>query len=373
MTAVADSSGFKPTDHQALLQRMSPFAKNLIVWQKQQGRHDLPWQGRRDAYRVWLSEIMLQQTQVTTVIPYYRRFLESFPEVTALAQAPLNTVLEHWAGLGYYARARNLHRCAQLVSDEYGGQFPQTPEALAGLPGIGRSTAAAIAVFAFGARAAILDGNVKRVLARCFGIEGFPGAAPVERSLWALAETLLPEQEIEAYTQGLMDLGASLCARNKPQCAVCPQQALCVACREGRQGELPLRRPTKVLPEREARLLLLCDGEAVFLERRPPSGIWGGLLSLPECAWALAESFAIKQGCQLLAQQALPPKQHTFTHFRLTMHVLLGHVARRESQVSEPGREWLALADIGKAALPTPVRRMLQAAKLTETTATTHR
>ena len=250
MTAVADSSGFKPTDHQALLQRMSPFAKNLIVWQKQQGRHDLPWQGGRDAYRVWLSEIMLQQTQVTTVIPYYRRFLESFPEVTALAQAPLNTVLEHWAGLGYYARARNLHRCAQLVSDEYGGQFPQTPEALAGLPGIGRSTAAAIAVFAFGARAAILDGNVKRVLARCFGIEGFPGAAPVERSLWALAETLLPEQEIEAYTQGLMDLGASLCARNKPQCAVCPQQALCVACREGRQGELPLRRPTKVLPER---------------------------------------------------------------------------------------------------------------------------
>ena len=161
---------------------MSPFAKNLIVWQKQQGRHDLPWQGRRDAYRVWLSEIMLQQTQVTTVIPYYRRFLESFPEVTALAQAPLNTVLEHWAGLGYYARARNLHRCAQLVSDEYGGQFPQTPEALAGLPGIGRSTAAAIAVFAFGARAAILDGNVKRVLARCFGIEGFPGAAPVERA-----------------------------------------------------------------------------------------------------------------------------------------------------------------------------------------------
>ena len=341
---------------------MSTFPENLILWQKQQGRHDLPWQGRRDAYRVWLSEIMLQQTQVATVIPYYRRFLESFPDVTALARAPLDTVLEHWAGLGYYARARNLHRCARIVSERHAGQFPQSAADLADLPGIGRSTAAAIAVFAFGARAAILDGNVKRVLTRCFGVEGFPGATAVERSLWALAESLLPKQEIEAYTQGLMDLGASLCARSRPQCALCPQQTLCVACREGRQDELPQRRPAKVLPEREVHWLLLCDGQHVFLEKRPPTGIWGGLLSLPEGDWALAGSFAARQGCRLLGQQALPPKQHGFTHFRLTMHVLHCHVARQALPLMEPGRTWLALADVGKAALPTPVRQILQAA-----------
>ena len=177
-----------------------PFAARLIAWQKMQGRHDLPWQGTRDPYRVWLSEIMLQQTQVTTVIPYFRRFLVDFPTVAALAQAPLAAVLERWAGLGYYARARNLHRCAQAVMVSHGGRFPETPAELAVLPGIGRSTAAAIAVFAFGARAAILDGNVKRVLARCFGIEGFPGTASVERNLWALAESLLPRRDIEAYT-----------------------------------------------------------------------------------------------------------------------------------------------------------------------------
>ena len=341
---------------------MSTFSENLILWQKQLGRHDLPWQGGRDAYRVWLSEIMLQQTQVATVIPYYQRFLESFPDVTALARAPLDTVLEHWAGLGYYARARNLHRCAQIVSERHAGQFPPSAVDLADLPGIGRSTAAAIAVFAFGARAAILDGNVKRVLTRCFGVEGFPGAAAVERSLWALAESLLPTQEIEAYTQGLMDLGASLCARSRTQCTHCPQQALCVACREGRQDELPQRRPAKVLPEREVHWLLLCDGQHVFLEKLPPTGIWGGLLSLPEGDWALAGSFAARQGCRLLAQQALPPKQHGFTHFRLTMHVLHCHVARQALPLTEPGRTWLALADIGKAALPTPVRKILQAA-----------
>ena len=344
---------------------MSPeFAHRLIAWQKRQGRHDLPWQGRRDAYRIWLSEIMLQQTQVSTVIPYYLRFLERFPNVDALAQAPLEPVLEHWAGLGYYARARNLHRCAQIVVGQHGGRFPESPEELAGLPGIGRSTAAAIAVFAFGCRAAILDGNVKRVLTRCFGVTGFPGALAVERQLWALAESLLPESEIESYTQGLMDLGAGLCARSRANCPPCPQQGLCVACREGRQAELPERRAAKTLPERHAHLLCLSDGAAVFVERRAPSGIWGGLLSLPECEFPQAEIFIRRQGCVRLSSQEFPAVQHGFTHFRLHIHVLHCTVARRYPMLSEPGREWLPHADIHKAALPAPIRKILLASCL---------
>ena len=210
----------------ALPEGAGSFAGRLIAWQKRHGRHDLPWQqrpgGERDPYRVWLSEIMLQQTQVATVIPYYRRFLERFPTLAALAAAPQGDVLEHWAGLGYYARARNLHRCAQtLVAEDagYGGNFPRQPERIAELPGIGRSTAAAIAVFGFGERAAILDGNVKRVFARCFGIEGFPGSQPVEKRMWAIAEALLPQTDVDAYTQGLMDLGATVCTRANPRCA----------------------------------------------------------------------------------------------------------------------------------------------------------
>ncbi|MCH2221614.1 MAG: A/G-specific adenine glycosylase, partial [Dechloromonas sp.] len=205
------------------------FTEQLITWQKVAGRHDLPWQNTRDAYRIWLSEIMLQQTQVGTVIPYYLRFLDSFPTVEALAAAPIEAVIEHWAGLGYYARARNLHRCAQQVATHFGGKFPANANELAELPGIGRSTAAAVAAFAFGQRAAILDGNVKRVLCRQFGIDGFPGQAAIHRKLWDLAESLLPEGDIERYTQGLMDLGATLCTRSRPRCDDCPVAAGCVA------------------------------------------------------------------------------------------------------------------------------------------------
>ena len=336
------------------------FALRLIDWQKQQGRHDLPWQGTRDAYRIWLSEIMLQQTQVTTVIPYFHRFLAHFPTVFALAQAPLDTVLEHWAGLGYYARARNLHRCAQVVMSEFNGQFPKTPDALVALPGIGRSTAAAIAAFAYGARAAILDGNVKRVLARCFGVSGFPGAAPVERRFWELAETLLPERDIEAYTQGLMDLGATLCTRSVPQCVACPVRMQCVAFREGRQSELPSPRPRKPLPERETTMLLLTDGQAFLLERRPPSGIWGGLLCLPEEDRSRAEVVAARHGCRITACQELPSVRHVFTHFRLQIHLLRCLVARKDEMVSEAvGAVWLPFDEVEKAALPTPVRKIL--------------
>jgi len=337
------------------------FCARLIDWQLQHGRHDLPWQNTRDAYCIWLSEIMLQQTQVTTVIPYYARFLERFPNVDALARAPVDAVLELWAGLGYYARARNLHRCAQVIVAEHGGKFPREAIVIAQLPGIGRSTAAAIAAFAFGARAAILDGNVKRVLARCFAIEGFPGAAQTEREMWSLAESLLPPARIEAYTQGLMDLGATLCTRRQPFCGACPMHAMCIARRDGRQAELPVAKPRKVLPERATTLLLLTDGQRVLLERRPPAGIWGGLLSLPEGGATDPEGFVRRHGCRLLETQALPVLRHTFTHFRLDIQALICRVEVTPHQVSEAGYQWLAYAAIESAALPTPIRFLLRA------------
>jgi A/G-specific adenine glycosylase len=336
------------------------FAERLIAWQATHGRHDLPWQQTHDAYRIWLSEIMLQQTQVGTVIPYYARFLERFPDIAALAAAPLDAVLELWAGLGYYARARNLHRCAQAVVTAHGGRFPVAPEAIAELPGIGRSTAAAISAFAFGTRAAILDGNVKRVLARCFGIAGVTSTAQTEKEMWALAELLLPTTGIEAYTQGLMDLGATLCTRGKPQCAACSMSEICVARRDGRQAELPTAKPKKAVPSRETSMLLLCDGAQVLLERRPPSGIWGGLLALPEVAADGAASLAHRHGCRLLHTQALAPLQHAFTHFRLNIQPLLCKVEASHRLAAEPGWEWLALDDIEGAALPTPVKRLLK-------------
>lgn len=337
------------------------FSRRLIDWQRQCGRHALPWQNTRDAYRIWLSEIMLQQTQVCTVIPYYERFLDRFPTLADLARAPLELVLELWSGLGYYARARNLHRCAQVLVAGFGGTFPREPERIAELPGIGRSTAAAIAVFAFGTHAAILDGNVKRVLARCFGIDGFPGSAPVEKSLWQLAESLLPETDVESYTQGLMDLGATVCLRGKYACGICPMHEICIARREGRQEELPTARPRKALPERATSLLLLSDGRHVLLERRPPVGIWGGLLSLPEGSEATAGEFAMRHGIRLLATQPLTTLKHTFTHFRLNIQAVRCTVEEGDGVIAESGWQWLALSEIESAALPTPIRRLIVA------------
>jgi A/G-specific adenine glycosylase len=339
------------------------FADRLIRWQEKYGRHDLPWQRTRDAYRIWLSEIMLQQTQVATVIPYYQRFLRRFPDVAALAAAPVEAVLEAWAGLGYYARARHLHRCAGALVAEYAGQFPHDISQLAALPGIGRSTAAAIAVFAFGIRAAILDGNVKRVLARRFGIEGFPGNAHVERTLWQLSESLLPDTRIEAYTQGLMDLGATVCTRARPSCDACPLRADCVARRDRRQADLPTVRPAKVLPERETRVPVLIDGLCrVLLVRRPPVGIWGGLLSLPELAGEDLGEFARQHGLRLRHTRELPALRHVFSHFRLTLRPCLCQVESAAGRLGEPGWEWRAMDEIDSAALPAPVLRILRRA-----------
>ena len=262
---------------------VSSFADRIIRWQRQHGRHDLPWQWTNDPYRIWLSEIMLQQTQVATVIPYYERFVERFPDVRALASAPIESVMACWAGLGYYSRARNLHRCAQQIADTHRGEFPREVQQLAQLPGVGRSTAAAIAALAFGERAAILDGNVRRVLARHCSIEGFPGRPQIERQFWQRAESLLPASEIEAYTQGLMDLGATVCTRSRPNCAACPVNETCVARSDRTIDKLPTPRPVRERPVRAQTVLAMQDATgAVLLELRPPSGIWGGLLSLPE-------------------------------------------------------------------------------------------
>jgi A/G-specific adenine glycosylase len=332
------------------------FTEDLIAWQKAAGRHDLPWQKTRDPYRIWLSEIMLQQTQVGTVIPYYARFLGSFPDVLALAAAPIEAVIAHWAGLGYYARARNLHRCAQQIATVHAGKFPETEAQLEELPGIGRSTAAAIAAFAFGRRAAILDGNVKRVLCRQFGVEGFPGARAVHDRLWVLAENLLPHSDIEVYTQGLMDLGATLCTRSRPRCADCPVAAGCVARRDGRQGELPEARPRAAVPERTSTFVLLTDGRRLLLERRPPSGLWGGLLVPPEGEPA---EVAMRFGLALGETTQLPSFRHAFTHFRLTLEPVLCRVDAG-FQATEPGLEWVELEHAADAGVPAPIRKLIR-------------
>ncbi|MCC7310785.1 MAG: A/G-specific adenine glycosylase [Sulfuritalea sp.] len=342
---------------------VSDFAARLVRWHKRHGRHDLPWQNTSDPYRVWLSEIMLQQTQVATVIPYYARFLARFGTLAELAAAPVAEVMALWSGLGYYARARNLHACAQAVMREHGGRFPRGPEAIAQLPGIGRSTANSIATICFGAQAPILDGNVKRVLCRAFGIEGFPGAGAVEKRLWALAAELMPARHGATYNQAQMDLGATVCTRSKPRCEKCPLADICVARDTERIADLPEPKPRRTIPQREATLLVLQDGDRVLLETRPPAGIWGGLLSLPELpAGADAREWVAQRfACRVVAVPPAPTSfDHAFSHFRLHIMPLLLRVTPGQAAM-EPGLQWLDLAGIAGAALPTPVRRILDA------------
>jgi A/G-specific adenine glycosylase len=339
------------------------FAGRVVAWQRVHGRHALPWQNTRDPYRIWVSEIMLQQTQVAAVIGYYTGFMERFPDVASLADADVSEVMAHWSGLGYYSRARNLHRTARMVMDEFGGSFPATQDLLASLPGIGRSTAAAIAAFAFGARSAILDGNVKRVFARHFGIEGYPAAPKVEAAMWLRAEALLPATGVEAYTQGLMDLGATLCARSRPRCEACPLAQTCAARRDGRTAELPHRKPRKEVPRRSCVMLLIIDGGRVLLERRPPAGIWGGLLCLPQCEdMAFAAATAKALGAAWERRESLPVIEHGFTHYHLTIQPLRMTLAHPEApHVAEPQHEWLPLNQAQGAGLPAPVKKMLLA------------
>ncbi len=347
------------------------FSADVIAWQKQYGRHVLPWQNTRDAYLIWLSEIMLQQTQVAAVLGYYARFLERFPTLRDLAEAPGEDVMAQWSGLGYYTRARNLHKCAQRVMAEYDGVFPSDPLLLADLPGIGRSTAAAISAFSSGARAAILDGNVKRVFARVFGIDAYPGEKRVEEGLWRRAEALLPEQGIESYTQGLMDLGATLCTRSSPACGRCPLQARCVAYATKRTKDLPVRKPKKASPEKHATLLLIIDRGQVLLEQRPGTGIWGGLLSLPELDGHVlqddddrehdhdAVALAVNQFGQIESQHCLLPITHVFTHYKLHITPCRIALARRLDLAGEAGHVWYDGDKIADAPLPAPVKKLL--------------
>ena len=304
---------------------------------------------------------MLQQTQVAMVVPYYVRFLTAFPDVGALASAPIDRVLELWSGLGYYRRAHHLHAAAGVIVAQHGGLFPRDARTIATLPGIGRSTAAAIAAFAFGARAAILDGNVKRVLARHRGIDGFPGAPKVEAELWSIAESLLPERGIETYTQALMDLGATVCTRAMPRCPECPAATDCVALREGRVAALPSPRPAKARPTRAIRVLVLEHAGTILLEKRPAAGIWAGLWSLPEIDLETDAARHCKARflTNVVVGEKLPPIEHGFTHFKLTIHPQRVAVRAWPSRAEAPGLLWLTRDDALAAALPAPIRRLL--------------
>ncbi|MDE2070634.1 MAG: A/G-specific adenine glycosylase [Gammaproteobacteria bacterium] len=337
-------------------------AQALLPWRRAHGRHDLPWQRRRTPYRVWVSEIMLQQTQVATVIPYYRRFLARFPGVRALADAPLDEVLHLWSGLGYYARARNLHRAARLIRDKYHGRFPQKFEQVAALPGIGCSTAGAILALARGERHAILDGNVKRVLTRYHAVQGWPGEKSTENRLWALAERHTPRTNVAAYTQAIMDLGATLCTRTKPRCDDCPLSSGCRAHALGRETAFPSPSPKKTQPVRRTCMLLVTCNGRVLLERRPPAGIWGGLWSLPEIPPSadVADWCRKEFGAAPSAQQNWPVLRHTFSHFHLDIEPLRLEIAADTRIGDNADRRWVRLSNEPALGLAAPVKKLLQ-------------
>jgi A/G-specific adenine glycosylase len=340
---------------------MSEFSARIIQWQRKHGRHGLPWQGA-DAYRVWLSEIMLQQTQVATVIPYYQRFVASFPDIASLAAATEDEVLAHWSGLGYYARGRNLHRAAKIINEKHQGEFPREFALILELPGIGRSTAAAICALAFHERRAILDGNVKRVLARYCGISGSPAEKAVETLLWQQAEALLPQHEVATYIQAQMDMGATLCTRSKPKCALCPVQRDCVALQTNRVAELPTPRTRKTVPERNTTFLLFKHGNDILLEKRAPQGIWGGLWCTPqiEDGQGVVADYLLRSGMQVIERIEMTEFTHTFTHFKLHITPVLLRVAQKPTQVQEAGSVWMDVEDALQAGIPTPVRSLLQ-------------
>ncbi len=347
---------------------MAKFAQQVIHWQTRSGRHDLPWQNTRDPYRIWVSEIMLQQTQVSAVIGYYEKFMQRFPDIATLAAASTDDVMQYWAGLGYYARARNLHRAAQIVEADFAGEFPRQYDEVWALPGIGRSTAAAICAFAYGEPRAILDGNVKRVFARHFGVDGDVRSKAIEDAMWEIADREVPKKDIESYTQGLMDLGATLCTRSSPSCLLCPLRTTCVAFNDGRVAELPGRSPKKETPHRQTRMLVMLSASEVLIERRPPTGIWGGLWSLPEVAleddaMAIAKSKYKISMTKGRRPRPLPEVEHGFTHYSLTIYPVELAVAKRQTALEEPGRLWLNLADAEGAALPAPVKKILRALK----------
>jgi A/G-specific adenine glycosylase len=343
-----------------------PVAKRLLRWFDRHGRKDLPWQHPRTPYRVWLSEVMLQQTQVATVIPYFLRFVEKFPSLPALAGAALDDVLALWSGLGYYSRGRNLHRAAQICMEHHAADLPADFDALVALPGIGRSTASAILAQARGQRLAILDGNVKRVLTRLHSLRGWPGSTTVETQLWKFAELHTPRDRIADYTQAIMDLGATLCTRARPRCAACPFAADCLAHRDGLTTQLPERKPARALPTRHTVMLVLHDRAGrLLLQRRPPTGVWAQLWSLPEAEDISAARRNITRDhgvrANAIAFRPLPPFVHTFSHYRLDVTPLALEIGSPARTADDADRRWLHPAEAAALGLPAPVRKLIAA------------
>lgn len=346
---------------------MSKFANAIIAWQKQHGRHDLPWQNTSDAYAIWVSEIMLQQTQVAAVIGYYGNFMARFPTIVTLANATQEEVLQSWSGLGYYSRARNLHASAQKIVDEFNGIFPQDFDDILSLPGIGRSTAAAISTFALNQPQPILDGNVKRVFARYFNIAGATNETKIVQKMWQIAERENPTNPQDAiiYTQGLMDLGATLCTRGRPRCSECRMNIGCQAYANDMVHLLPTPKPKKTTPQKQTMMLILLKAGAgqseVLLEKRPQTGIWAGLWSLPEIEMTeiATEAAFNKFGITSEAEETMQTVNHAFTHYKLAIHPQPLQVIRQKSQVNQSNNIWLPINEAIEAAIPTPVRNIL--------------
>jgi A/G-specific adenine glycosylase len=351
--------------YSAVEQNMGDFSGRVLTWFDEHGRKDLPWQ-KADAYGIWVSEIMLQQTQVQTVIPYYQRFLRSFPNVTVLADAPLDKVLQHWSGLGYYARARNLHSAAQLIRDDHRSVFPASFGELIALPGIGRSTAGAILSLAFDTRQPILDGNVKRVLARHRAIAGWPGKSDVANALWEVAELNTPERRVGDYTQAIMDLGATVCTRSSPHCDVCPVSSNCVARKSDAIGDLPGRKPKKTKPLKRVTMVLAINDDALYLERRPAVGIWGGLWSLPELA-----DDNVSDWCQQKLNtredsvERWDSLRHSFSHYDLDIRPLVVRIKTASRKVADRDDAiWHRLDELPPGGIAAPVQTLIESLKI---------
>lgn len=339
------------------------FTEKLLKWYDRAGRRNLPWQRDRDPYKIWVSEIMLQQTQVTTVIPYFERFIDRFPAITELAEADIDEVLHLWTGLGYYARARNLHRAAQQICDQHSGEFPKDIEVAYQLPGIGRSTAHAILTFAFNHSLPILDGNVKRVLARHGRIHGWPGDKKIEIQLWQLAERLTPVARTADYNQAIMDLGALVCLRRRPMCSTCPVTATCLAAQHGEQHELPSPAPKKVKPVRAIKMIMIQKEHRVLLEKRPPNGIWGGLWSFPEFDddTDLEQHTSMRFGLSIETDEHWRVLRHSFTHFHLDITPVPAKLKRADHTVMEnPGLVWYNFRDPDARGLAAPIKKLLE-------------
>jgi A/G-specific adenine glycosylase len=339
------------------------FSTKLLTWYDTHGRHNLPWQIKGEPYQAWVSEIMLQQTQVATVIPYYTRFMARFPDIATLAEADIDQVLHHWSGLGYYARARNLHKSAGIIMTDHGGDFPVVLEDVIQLPGIGRSTAGAILAQSFDQRHAILDGNVKRVLCRHAMIDGWPGKRETEQRLWALSDSLTPDKRTGDYTQAIMDLGATVCSRSKPACPDCPVSSDCQSFLNNAVSKYPASKPSKRLPTRQTKMLLIRDKHGhICLKQRPPAGIWGGLWSLPECDGDAANWATQNLGIKIDAQDAQPAFRHTFSHFHLDISVIPATLARpHSSRIMETDSiVWYNPAGTQELGLAAPVKKILR-------------